>query len=222
MIALKEWYPVIRAMGHSRTKSTCLFRKGGILDSGPFLDNIRVDEKIMGFFPTSFHASVGLLKKEYAGFETGVDVKKDLDVIPIEYAFRITGAWHVYDTDGGIGDALDDFHVYRPEFFATRLSWKPEVPVCILEVQTFQLESSLMIPNEDGLWGCFSWLDLPGECDMLLENVDALLTPAIPPAAFVERQRGLREILASYGDDASSRYVRSVVDRFGQERGATL
>lgn len=218
MIALKEWYPVVRAMGLAPAKATCLFRKGGILDSGPFLERERLDENFMMFFPTSFHASVDLLKEEYAGFVSDVDFKKDLDVIPIEYAFRISGAWHVYGTEDGIGDALEDFHVYRPEFFATRLPWKPEVPLSILEVQVFQLQSPLMIANEETLWGCFSWLDLPEEYRITEEEEDVLLTPAIPPAALVEKQQGLREILAGYGDRGS---IRTVIDRFDQEMGAS-
>mmetsp|Transcript_2750 Transcript_2750/g.5601 ORF Transcript_2750/g.5601 Transcript_2750/m.5601 type:complete len:220 (-) Transcript_2750:1306-1965(-) len=219
MIALKEWYPVVRAMGQSQAKATCLFRKGGILDSGPFLERKRLDEKLMVFFPTSFHASADLLKEEYAGFVTDdVDFKTDLVVIPVEYAFRITGAWHVYDTEDGIGDALDDFHVYRPEFFATRLPWKPEVPLSVVEVQTFQLQSPLMIANEDRLWGCFSWLDLPEGYSITEEDDDVLLSPAISPDALMEKQRALREILGAYGDRSS---IRTVIDRFDAEIGAS-
>lgn len=211
VLALKEWSPVVYAMSHTR-HATCLFRKGGILDSGPFLEKSKMDENLILFFPTSFHASTKLLKEEYAELDTGVDFKNDLDRIPIDSAFRITGAWLVYGMHGDIGAVLEDFHVYRPEFFATRLPYKPEVPLSILEVQVFRLQISLMIPNEERLWGCFSWLNLAEEHGSISDQ--GLLTPAIPPGVFVERQQALRDIIASH---THSDTINTVIDRCGEE-----
>jgi hypothetical protein len=153
MLALKEWQPIVWACGNCN--QTVLFRKGGILDSR-FQIRGTTNEEMYAFFPTTFHSDSSMLKPSLT-VQQNKDVK-DLPEISIDYVFRITGSWYSYDPD--IGEKLDDFHVYGPGFFRTRLQYKPEKPLTILEIQTYALDDPIIIRNIDALWGCFSWLNL--------------------------------------------------------------
>lgn len=154
MLALKEWQPIIWACANCN--QTVLFRKGGILDSR-FRIQGRTNEELYAFFPTTFHSDSSMLKEPSLTMQQDKDLKS-LPEISIDYVFRITGSWHSYDP--GIGEKLNDFHVYGPGFFATRLQYKPTAPLTILEVQTYALSDPIIIRNSDALWGCFSWLNL--------------------------------------------------------------
>ena len=152
-LALKEWHTIISAVCHDRAQ-TVLFRKGGILDTR-FASNLHQD--LTYFFPTSFHTNPGMLKPDWASRVEIQDVRS-LKAIPVDSAFRITGAWHC--TEPRIGEILDDFHVYGPTFLETRLGYRKQEPLCVLEVEPFRLCEPLMLENTEGLWGCFSWIDL--------------------------------------------------------------
>lgn len=155
-LALKEWDAIIRATCHHRAQ-TVLFRKGGILDT-QFESNILHHDDLLYFFPTSFHAHPGLLQPEWASRVTSDVTFKTLTNIPIEYACRITGAWHC--SDPCIGEHLKEFHIYGPEFMKKRLGYREDHPVCVLEVEPFRLQEPLLVPNSKDLWGCFSWIPL--------------------------------------------------------------
>lgn len=184
-LALKEWHPIIRAICHDRTQ-TVLFRKGGILDSK---FEATLHGNLAYFFPTSYHIKPGMLKA--ACVVENVDIKA-LEVIPVEYAFQITGAWHC--TDPRIGEILDDFHMYGPSFLETRLQFKKQEPLCVLEVEPFRLSEPVLLENRDDLWGCFSWVDLKHH----IYSEENLLHVSHEPILedFAYRQEKLRQCLA--------------------------
>lgn len=98
-----------------------------------------------------------MLKPHWASDVDDLDVRT-LQTIPVDSAFRITGAWHC--TDPRVGEILDEFHVYGPTFLETRLGFRKHEPLCVLEVEPFCLTQPLMPENTEDLWGCFSWIDL--------------------------------------------------------------
>ncbi|EFJ49681.1 hypothetical protein VOLCADRAFT_89645 [Volvox carteri f. nagariensis] len=157
--ALKEWAPTIEALGHG--EQTVLFRKGGIKEptfrpvtsTSPFL-----------LFPTSFHTDQQLLKPGVAeryGEAMRLEPKSE-SVLRLPYVAQVTGAWTTYDSQ--VLPVLDDFHVWTEQFIETRLKWRANQPITVMELRCWRLAQPLELPVTESLFGCFSWeaSDNPG------------------------------------------------------------
>ena len=108
--------------------------------------------------------------------------------VPLRVAAEVTGAWTTHDP--AVLDALGAHHVWSRETLASRLNWKPEAPIAIVEVRAFVVDDDDVVslpPDVDLYGGCASWVDLP-------EPV-ALGTPALSDAEFAARAEALRSAL---------------------------
>lgn len=57
-------------------------------------------------------------------------------------------------------------------------------------MQVWRLDPALQIPNDESLWGCFSWVEVPAA-----PGWDVPGALALDDAAFAGRQAALREAL---------------------------
>lgn len=72
-----------------------------------------------------------------------------------------------------------------------RMKWKPRQPLTVLELRCYQLDASVVLPQSEEYYGCFSWVPLsnvPG---------DLPAKPVIPTADFRDRQARLRQALSA-------------------------
>jgi hypothetical protein len=73
-----------------------------------------------------------------------------------------------------------------------RLNWRAKSPVNILELRCQRLRQPLLLPQAEFFYGCFSWVDLPG--DLVAQALGAA-DPVMPEPDFKDRQEGLRAAL---------------------------
>ena len=115
-------------------------------------------------------------------------------------AAEVTGAWTTRDP--AVLAALEGLHVCAPAFLESRLRWREQQPITVLEVRAHRLTDPLILPAREDWWGCFSWVDLGGpellaSVPPLLESVGA---PALQDLEFAVAQRLCRQQLAGLAD----------------------
>jgi hypothetical protein len=191
--ALKEWAPAVSALRAG--DQTVLLRKGGIKEP-----TFTPRSPAFILFPTAFHTDAALLRPEaqtrYAA-ECAFDPRND-PILSFSVIAEVTGAWAT--TDPSVLAALAPLHIYGDGFLDARLRWRPTQPLTVLELRARALAVPLTVATQEDFWGCFSWVDLPGEG---LQSLDSLLeagTPALSDAAFAEKQATCRSALATLND----------------------
>jgi hypothetical protein len=85
--------------------------------------------------------------------------------------------------------------VWAGGFLETRLKWRKSQPITLLELRAYRLEPPLALPRSDELFGCFSWVGLPGLPADATAGALAGKVPALGDAAFAGKQALLRERL---------------------------
>lgn len=193
--ALKEWLPVISEV--QRGATTLIFRRGGILDKQfelPRQPNAR-----SLFFPTTFHVSLDagagtqyLKRPELYRDIADLDIRRDWERIECPIAFEVTGAWAT--SSPMIGEVLDAWHCYGPQFVEKRLGGARKGPLTVMEVRAFALDEPVVLENEPGLWGCFSWLELDGVVGSA-GGLGLAGAACVDDEAFALRQEGVRDAL---------------------------
>ena len=155
--ALKEWGAVVNALAEG--DQTVIFRKGGLKDGkGGF----KLESRQFGLFPTVYHP------KELDGTVSTEASKKFVDAkvpdmkrgeeVPISVVAEVTGAWVTHDAS--VLDALSDHHVWSRDVLESRLSWKPDTPITMLELRAKKLPAPrvhALPPDLEKYGGCKSW-----------------------------------------------------------------
>ncbi|KAI8463142.1 MAG: hypothetical protein J3K34DRAFT_445044 [Monoraphidium minutum] len=188
-LCLKEWAVTNAALGSG--EQTVLLRKGGIKE-------LRFTPEARSFFlfPTSFHSDQQLLKPGAAARHAAAMAlePKALDVIPLGQYAEVTGAW--VTSDARVLQALDPLHVWAEGFLDARLKWRQQQPLTLLELRVYAVSPPLLLPTSEELFGCFSWVGLPGVAAADIDAALARRAPAMGDAEFAERQELLRARLA--------------------------
>ena len=191
-VALKEWAAVVAALASG--EQTVLFRKGGLRDGGGKTEGFTLKSGRFALFPTNYHPPNGSAADVRARPEASrraPDMRRG-ESVPLRVAAEVTGAWTTRDP--AVLDALGAHHVWSRETLASRLGWKPDAPVAVIEVRAFRAVGaeadgtvSTLPPDVERYGGCASWVDLP-------EPV-ALGVPALSDAEFAAKAESLRRAL---------------------------
>jgi hypothetical protein len=188
-VALKEWAAVVAALASG--EQTVLFRKGGLRDGGGKTKGFTLESGRFALFPTNYHppnASAADVLARPEASRRAPDMRRG-ESVPLRVAGEVTGAWTTRDP--GVLDALGAHHVWSGETLASRLRWKPEAPITVIEVRAYRADDgrrqTTLPPDVERFGGCASWVHLP-------EPV-ALGTPALSDAEFAARAEALRSAL---------------------------
>mmetsp|Transcript_16684 Transcript_16684/g.41059 ORF Transcript_16684/g.41059 Transcript_16684/m.41059 type:complete len:319 (-) Transcript_16684:238-1194(-) len=145
-MALKEWGTAVAALaaGHQ----TVIFRKGGLRDgggSGGANRGFRLEHTSFALFPTVYHPKENAGAHEASavaarrpGMETFVnddaipDMKKG-ESVNITVTAQVTGAWVTHDP--AVLDVLHAHHMWTGAELASRMAWKPDTPITVLELR---------------------------------------------------------------------------------------
>ena len=162
-LALKEWHAACEAMRCGR--QTVLLRKGGIADDAR-ASSFEIRSTEFALFPTNFHVDAALLaREEAAALAAGAapDMKKG-ESVTLALVARVTGAWIV---DGARGlealRALKNYHCWSDALQQTRLAYKPQMGLTILELRAYEAAAGNRATLEADLeryGGCKSWIDI--------------------------------------------------------------
>jgi len=223
-VALKEWGAVVAALASGQ--QTVIFRKGGLKDGGK---GFKLEASTFALFPTVFHpnerqdagATAAMSASAYqlvaASASSTPDMKKG-EAVPIEVVAQVTGAWVTHDA--AVLEALSGHHVWSRELLASRLAWKPETPITVIELRARTISAAhtagaagtpgaadtpaLVLPPDLELYGgCKSWVKLPFEIAVDREEAEpgggTRTKPALSDDAFRARGVALRAALADSG-----------------------
>ena len=100
--------------------------------------------------------------------------------MPLTYWAQVTGAWSSSHPD--ILQELDELHIWGPGFLDARLKWRKTTPLTLMEVRCYRLDEPYTLRASEDLWGCFSWLAVPGVSpDELLSRPHEIPAPFAGP-----------------------------------------
>jgi hypothetical protein len=146
--ALKEWAVAVNALEQGKT--IMLLRKGGIKEEG---NRFEVKQSQVLLYPTYEHQKSQLLKPKYA---------QQVQPVPSGWhpeTVRI-GSWaEITETLA----ALLPYHIWNEQFATERLKWKPQQPLYVMLLRTYQFAQVTEIAYHYIYGGCRSWIELQEE-----------------------------------------------------------
>jgi len=153
-VALKEWAAVVEALGAG--EHLILLRKGGIKDpAGAF----RVQHREFLLYPALEHQEESLIRPEFRGsLKAAARLPEDPAGVTFRFYAGVAHETPVQDASRLAG--LEKYHIWEPEFFAKRLSYRPEEPMLAMVLRAYRLAKPVRIPAEPAYAGCRSWVPL--------------------------------------------------------------
>lgn len=175
--ALKEWAVAVRAL--ERGATALVVRKGGIREKA-----FAVPETRFLLLPGYEHQRPELLKPEYRDLMDGLPDLTDDGPLRFSSFAEVAGAYEVSEAEDLA--ALDEHHIWTPEYAESRFKWRPKKPLTVLLLRTYVLPEAVELPYREGYGGCKSWIELqesvsvedarPALSD---EEFERLTTPAL-------------------------------------------
>lgn len=187
-IAFKEWAVTVDAL--AKGQQLFLLRKGGIHES---TKDFRVAHPEFLLYPTYEHQNKDLLKPASQPLlQQTLLHPQSKDTITFSYWAQVTETIKVLEPQKV--QELSQYHIWTDEYADSRLRWKPTVPLSIMLLRVYQLESPVTIPWIKEYSGCTSWVEIMPRVSL------GHLSPAIDKT---EYQRQVVEIKGSLGLNAS-------------------
>jgi hypothetical protein len=149
--ALKEWAVAVRAL--ERGETALVVRKGGIREKAFAVSRTR-----FLLLPGYEHQRPELLKDEYRGLMGGISDLSDDGPLRFSSFAEVEGAYEVSEAEEL--SALDEHHMWTPEYAESRFKWRPKKPLTVLVLRTYLLPRAVELPYRDEYGGCKSWTEL--------------------------------------------------------------
>jgi hypothetical protein len=145
----KEWAIVCQALG--RGEQSVILRKGGIAEGR---EGFSFRHKEFFLFPTYFHEQVEKVRQIDIEFPAPA-----ADQIEINFYAKIEISHVIKSWE--IAQALEPFHILRPEVVRERFDYNRAPGLHIVFVRVFRIEPSWIFANAKSYGGCRSWVKLP-------------------------------------------------------------
>ena len=153
-MALKEWAVTVRALAQG--EQILLIRKGGIHETGK---DFRVVHPEFLLYPTYEHQKEDLLKDEYQSSLRDVLTEAGgSDQINFTHWAKVEETIELSDQEKV--DDLSPHHIWTNEYAQARLHWKPMLPLSILLLRVYTLESPVIVRFLPEYKGCTSWVEV--------------------------------------------------------------
>jgi hypothetical protein len=145
----KEWAIVCQALG--RGEQSVILRKGGIAEGRKGF-SFRHQEFFL--FPSYFHEQVEKVRKIDIEFPAPTADKIEINFYAKIEISHVIKSWEIVQ-------ALEPFHILRPEVVRERFDYDcaPGLPIAFVRV--FRIEPSWIFANAKSYGGCRSWVKLP-------------------------------------------------------------
>lgn len=149
--ALKEWAVAVEAL--ERGETALVVRKGGIREKAFAVPRTR-----FLLLPGYEHQRPELLKDEFRGLMDEIPDLTDNGPLRFTSFAEVEGAYEISAAEELA--ALDEHHMWTPEYAESRFKWRPKKPLTVLVLRTFLLPEPVEIPYRDEYGGCKSWIEL--------------------------------------------------------------
>jgi hypothetical protein len=148
---LKEWAVAVRAL--ERGETALVVRKGGIREKA-----FAVRDTRFLLLPGYEHQRLDLLKPEYRQLMQEIPDLTDGGPLRFTSFAEVKGAYEVSEPESL--EAIDQYHMWTPEYAESRFRWRPKKPLTVLVLRTYLLPGPVELPYGEAYAGCRSWIEL--------------------------------------------------------------
>ena len=167
-IALKEWAVTVQAL--ARGEQILLLRKGGIHESSK---DFRLLHPEFLLYPTYEHQKAELLQPAYQpALEALLEQPRDPGEITFTHFARMEEAVEL--SDQGKVDDLEPHYIWTTAYAQSRLHWKPMLPLSVMLLRVYRLETPVTVPWLPEYGGCTSWVE--DLVEVPLGNMEPVIT----------------------------------------------
>jgi hypothetical protein len=154
-LALKEWAITVQALADG--DQILMIRKGGIHEESK---DFRVVHPEFLLYPTYLHQREDLLKDSHQSNLRRLldDNPSDTDEVTFTHWARVHELLEIDRLDKVEG--LNPHHIWDKAYAESRLHWKPMVPLTIILLRVFRMETPTTVPFIPEYGGCKSWVDV--------------------------------------------------------------
>ena len=169
-MALKEWAVTCEAIG--RGEQILLLRKGGIHEDGK---DFRVIHREFLLYPTYEHQKADLLRPEHQpALDALLAQPHDATRITFTHFARAEEVLEV-EEQSKVED-LAPHYIWTTDYAQSRLRWKPMLPLSVMLLRAYRLESPVTVPWLREYSGCTSWVEVL--TDVPLGRLEPVLSDA--------------------------------------------
>ena len=169
-MALKEWAITCESIG--RGEQILLLRKGGIHEDGK---DFRVIHREFLLYPTFEHQKSELLRPEHQpALETLLKRPREDKQITFAHFAKAEEVLEVEDQ--GKVDHLAPHYIWTTDYAQSRLRWKPMLPLSVMLLRAYRLETPVTVPWIPEYSGCTSWVEILA--DVPLGRLEPVLSDA--------------------------------------------
>jgi hypothetical protein len=155
--ALKEWHLVIQAL--LQGQQFVILRKGGILESA---GEFELEHESFALFPTLLHQSPQQVKPAWQDQVT--TQSQEPARITLRAWAQAEAIWAV--PDRARMERLEDLHIWAAPLLDMRFSYRPEKPLYLVLLRTYELVRPVELANTPAYAGCKSWVPLETPLDI--------------------------------------------------------
>lgn len=148
---LKEWAVAAKAL--ERGDTALVVRKGGIREKAFAVESTR-----FLLLPGYEHQRPGLLKPEHRHLMDDLPDRSDQDALIFTSFAEVHAAYEISSPEAL--EAIDQHHIWTPEYVESRFKWRPKKPLTVLILRTYLLPEPVELPYSEAYGGCKSWIEL--------------------------------------------------------------
>lgn len=153
-MALKEWAVSVEAL--ARGEQILLLRKGGIHEDGK---DFRVIHSEFLLYPTYEHQKAELLQPAHQpALQKLLEQPRETDKIKFTHFAKAEEVLEI--SEQATVDDLEPYHIWTTAYAQSRLHWKPMLPLSVMLLRTYRLESPVTVPWLREYSGCTSWVEV--------------------------------------------------------------
>ena len=169
-MALKEWAVTCQALGDG--EQILLLRKGGIHEDGK---DFRVIHREFLLYRTYEHQKADLLRTEHQPALASL-LEQPRDDKRITFSHFAVAEEVLEVEDQQKVDDLQPHYIWTTDYAQSRLRWKPMLPLSVMLLRAYRLESPVTVPWIPEYSGCTSWVEVL--TDVPLGRLEPVLTDA--------------------------------------------
>ena len=159
-MALKEWAITIEAM--ARGDQVLLLRKGGIHEDSK---DFRVIHQEFLFYPTYLHQKEDLIQPAHQpALRKMLEQPQDFEKVTFSHWAKTEDVLEISDQEK-VND-LEPHYIWTTSYAQSRLHWKPMLPLSVLLLRVYKLETPVTVPYLPEYGGCTSWVEVLADVEL--------------------------------------------------------